>query len=138
MSRRLVALAFAVLAVAIVLSLLPRQPRLPAPALPPVAPQAPVTVLELDIRDGALAPAVASVPLGHRVALTIVNWEPRVVAIELSGYGDRVHVTGLAPGAMWEGEFLADRPGDDFAWMLDGRPSGRLEIRGSHLVEGHR
>jgi hypothetical protein len=72
------------------------------------------------------------------VTLSIVNHGTRAVGIELSGYGDRVHVTGLAPGATWEGEFLADRPGDDFAWLLDGRPAGRLEIRGSHLVEGHR
>jgi hypothetical protein len=58
--------------------------------------------------------------------------------LRLSGYEDRVDSGDLAPGATWRGAFLADRPGEDFAWLVGGGPSGQLAVRGSHLVEGHR
>jgi hypothetical protein len=58
--------------------------------------------------------------------------------LTLAGYEDRLDIPALAPGAGWTGQFLADRPGEDFAWLLDGQPAGRLTVTGSHLVEGHR
>jgi hypothetical protein len=58
--------------------------------------------------------------------------------LALMGYEDRLGVAEVAPGATWRASFVADRPGDDFAWMLDGAPAGRLRVSGSHLVEGHR
>jgi len=33
---------------------------------------------------------------------------------------------------------LVDRPGDDFPWLVDGRPSGRFVVAGSHLEDGRR
>jgi hypothetical protein len=54
------------------------------------------------------------------------------------GYEDRLGAVRVAPDSLWRGEFVADRPGQDFAWVLDGAPAGRLEVAGSHLVEGHR
>ena len=49
-------------------------------------------------------------------------------------------VTGGAGfiGANYVHHVLADRPGDDFAWIVDGAAVGRLVVQGSHLVEGHR
>ena len=29
-------------------------------------------------------------------------------------------------------------PGEDFAWLLNGKPAAKLRVAGSHLVEGHR
>jgi hypothetical protein len=60
------------------------------------------------------------------------------VGLALAGYEDRLAIPALSPGATWSGEFIADRPGEDFAWLLDGVPAGRLAVTGSHLVEGHR
>ena len=59
-------------------------------------------------------------------------------AVQVLWRRNRPAAAPLAPGAGWTGEFLADRPGEDFAWLLDGEPAGRLTVTGSHLVEGHR
>jgi hypothetical protein len=88
--------------------------------------------------DHRITPAVASVPKDHLVRLSVTNGGTRPAALTLMGYQDRFSVTQVTPGSVWRGEFVADRPGDDFAWMLDGAPVGRLAVTGSHLVEGHR
>jgi hypothetical protein len=54
------------------------------------------------------------------------------------GYQDRFGAAHVAPDSVWRCEFVADLPGEDFAWMVDGTPAGRFEVKGSHLVEGHR
>lgn len=95
--------------------------------------------LELVItKEHRLEPQVAAVPKDHRVRLTVWNRDTRPVSMTLMGYQDRVAVRMVPPDSAWRGEFVADRPGEDFAWMLEGTPVGRLEVRGSHLVEGHR
>jgi hypothetical protein len=114
---------------------LARRPRVEsvAPATP-----SPTVTLELTVRGEGVTPSAASVPKDHRVALRVFNAGSEAVALTLAGYEDRVAVSALAPGESSRVEFLADRPGDDLAWLVDGRPAGRLQIRGSHLVEGHR
>src|SRR5262245_21675905 len=98
----------------------------------------PLQELTLVVRDSAIEPSLASVPKGTRVRLRIVNQGARPARIVLAGYEDHVPVPALSPGASWSGEFLADRPGEDFAWLLDGKPASRLAVTGSHLEEGHR
>jgi hypothetical protein len=102
------------------------------------ATEAPVVELTLGILDGRMTPAVASVAKGSRVRLRVDYRGERPARLALAGYHDRLAIPALAPGAVWVGEFLADRPGEDFAWLLDGEPAGRLAVTGSHLVEGHR
>lgn len=105
----------------------------------PAAPVASAVELEVEILPRAhVAPEAAEVPKDHRVRLVVVNHAGRTASLSLAGYQDRVAVLGLKADSTWRGEFLADRPGDDFAWMLDGEPVARLRVTGSHLVEGHR
>lgn len=136
MKRRYLLLAGAIVVVAVGLSLLGRPRR--DPAAPPVATAAPVIELTIAIGGGAVSPAVTSAPKGHRVRLRVEHRGAATVRLALAGYEDVLEIPPLEPGATWTAEFLADRPGDDFAWLLDGRPAGRLMVTGSHLVEGHR
>ena len=113
--------------------------RAPRAVPPPAKAQAavPVVRLAIEVRAGAAPPPRAAGPKDHRVELEVRNGEARTVRLALAGYDDRVSLS-LAPGERWAGSFLADRPGDDFAWLLDGRAAGRLDVTGSHLEEGHR
>lgn len=98
----------------------------------------PVARLDLEIRDGAVAPPMCAVPKGSRVLLHVVNRDREPVRLGLAGYEGLLGPLLLAPGATWSGEFPAELPGEDFAWQVDGRPAGQLRVTGSHLVEGHR
>jgi hypothetical protein len=102
-----------------------------------VAP-APEVELALALTPAGVTPEQTGVPKGRRVHLTVVNRRPRPATLALDGYRDRLTIGAIAPGAEWHGQFLADRPGEDFAWIVDGEPAGRLAVQGSHLVEGHR
>jgi hypothetical protein len=95
------------------------------------------SAVALAIGDAGLEPARSSVPSGALVALTIENHTPRPVSIALTGYEDRLEIGALGPHGRWSGSFVADRPGDDFAWVVNGVPAGRFTVTGSHLVEGH-
>jgi hypothetical protein len=98
-------------------------------------------VVSLDITvtpDEHIVPGVASVPKDHVVRLSVTNRHRRQITLTLMGYQDRFGVAYVQPDSTWRGEFLADRPGDGFAWMLEGAPVGTLNVTGSHLVEGHR
>jgi hypothetical protein len=130
-------LALVVLGAAAALALAWRMPkRAPAPAA--VAAPAPSVALEVGFADGVVTPELASVPKDRRVRLTLVNHGSRTLAVRLAGYEDRVAADSLAAGATWRCEFLADRPGEGFPWLVDGAPRGRLVVAGSHLAEGHR
>lgn len=99
----------------------------------------PVVELELMIGpDGKMTPASARVEKGKPVGVTVTNTGTRPARLELPGYEDRVPAATIEPGGTWRGEFIADRPGDDFAWVVNGEPAGRLLVTGSHLIEGHR
>lgn len=136
MSRyRVLFVAVAVIAVALaIVARRPRQAHAPVAAVTAV----PSVDLTVSFSDGSADPAAGSVPKDHRVRLTLVNRGHRPAVIDLAGYEDRLPPVTLAPGDTWRGEFLADRPGEDFAWRMDGAPCGRLAVTGPHLVDGHR
>ncbi len=137
MSRYLKLLGVA-LAAAALLGLIARLPRR-EPAQPKARAMAPVVALEIAIaNDGTVSPEVSAVPKDHRVQLGITNRGVRAARVALAGYDDRLSIGTLAPGATWRGEFVADRPGEDLVWLVDGRPAGRFRVTGSHLVDGHR
>jgi hypothetical protein len=139
MKRPYLLLLGAVVVVAVALTILGRMPRRQAaPAGGEAGAPAPVTALALDLRDGMLEPPATRAPKDHRVRLTVTNRGTTPGRLALAGYEDRLVIPEIVPGASWTGEFVADRPGDDFAWMVDGAPAGRFAVTGSHLVEGHR
>lgn len=137
MNRRYALLIALVVLGIVAVSLLARMPRGSGPDAAAVATM-PSLDLALTIENGQLSPESAAVPKGHLVRLTITNRGGSPLAVRLAGYEDRVTIASLAPSATWTGEFVADRPGDDFAWLVDEHPAGRLAVTGSHLIEGHR
>jgi hypothetical protein len=98
----------------------------------------PADTLRVTFAGGVARPDLASVPAGHRVTATLVNEGDRAISAGLAGYEDRFAPASIAPGASRTVTFLADRPGEAFAWLVDGEPCGRLAVTGSHLEEGHR
>ncbi len=137
MTRRYLLLISATLVAAVALSLLVRVPRRVPPRIA-VPASVPVVSLALVVQRGAVAPEVSSAPRDCRVLLTALNRGRDTVRLSLAGYEDRLPAAAIAPGATWRGEFLADRPGEDFAWLVDGQLMGRFAVTGSHLLEGHR
>ena len=137
MTRRWLLLLALVPAAALVLGVLARRPHTEAPR-----PQSVTAASEIDLSltldAGRVEPGHAAVPEGQRVRLVVRNAGDDTSNLRLAGYEDRVQVTALAPGETRRLSFLADRPGDDFAWLVQGRPAGRLSVTGSHLIEGHR
>lgn len=109
-------------------------------AAPRAAPAAPVEVSTLSyvLGQSGLDPALAAVPRGHRVVVAVQNARSQPVSLALQGYEDQVRSDVIAPGKVWHVEFLAERPGEAFAWLAGDVPVGRIAVTGSHLVEGHR
>jgi hypothetical protein len=136
MNRRYLVLFLGILGTAALLAAFGRAPRGAAEALPPVL-AAPIAELAITIEHGEVRPALARVAKDHEIHLTVENLDARRLHLELAGYEDRVALD-LDPHARVETRFLADRPGEGFPWIADGRPAGRLNVTGSHLVEGHR
>lgn len=137
MTRRWLLLLALVPVAALVIGLLARRPRPAAPRAESVV-TAPEIDLALTLDDGRVQPEHAAVPAGRRVRLVVRNAGDDTADLRLAGYEDRVRLTAIAPGETRNLSFLADRPGDDFTWLVDARPSGRLSVTGSHLIEGHR
>jgi hypothetical protein len=94
--------------------------------------------LEVAIDESGVVPSPVVVPVNARARLHVVNRGTRAIRLTLAGYQDRLGDLSLRPGEAVDREFLADRPGQDFAWLVDGHPLGRFVVSGSHLVEGHR
>lgn len=135
MNRRWLFLALGVLAGALAFTLAGRLPRrAPAPEAP--APPTPLDAATLVIEGGAATPAVTPGVLGHRLAVTVVNRGGTPARVALSGYEHAYAAQVLAPGESRTDTLLLDLPGEDFAWMVDGRPSAQLRVAGSHLGEG--
>ncbi len=107
------------------------------PKRPPAASLPAARDVALEIGAAGMSPSSVTVPKGVRVRLSVANRSPRAVRFALSGYQDRLLVLTLGPGESARREFVADRPGEDFAWLVDGSPQGRFEVAGSHLAEGH-
>lgn len=136
MKRAYWILLAAIVAVAVVMSLMGRRAD-HAETVVAETPERPITNLSLTIEDGRMEPERVVAPKGNDVHLRLVNRGAHAVHVALAGYSERVSVT-LEAGTDWEGAFIADRPGDDFVWLVDGEPAGRFDVKGSHLVEGHR
>jgi len=136
MKRYAIVLAVAV-AAALALGAIARAPR-GREARTVAAHQAPSETLSVAFSAGSARPEVVSVTAGHRVTATLVNEGTRPIAAALAGYEDRFALATIAPGTSRTVTFVADRPGEAFAWLVDGEPCGRLAVTGSHLEEGHR
>jgi hypothetical protein len=135
--KRYVVLLIALIVVAVAVGLVKRsQHGATAPAAPAVAT---LTALDLTITpDAHLEPATMTVKKDTHIALSVTNHYHRAMSLTLMGYQDRFRVMQVAPDSTWRGTFIADRPGEDFAWVLEGAPAGRLVVTGSHLIEDHR
>jgi hypothetical protein len=140
MKRRYLGLLLVSVVVAVALTLLGRTAarRAPVGGAPGSVSIRPVELVLTIGPDGAMAPSSMSVEKGTRVLASLTNTGNSSARVELPGYEDRIAAVTIEPGDTWRGEFLADRPGDDFAWVVNGRPAGRLMVAGSHLIEGHR
>lgn len=135
--NRYLGLLVAAFALGLVLMVAARSLHAPAPVVAHV-PEVPSVELALTLTNEGITPGNATVPKDHRVKLAITNHRHDRVGLSLHGYQDRLLIGWIEPDSTWRGEFLADRPGDGFAWELEGEPVGRLAVEGSHLVEGHR
>jgi hypothetical protein len=135
MRRYLVLLVTAVVA-GVLLAIAGRLPRDRDRAAPVAAPL-PAASLALVVSERGMQPASASVPGGSVVTLALENRGARTVTVSLAGYEDRLAIGAIAPRGRWTGRFVADRPGEGFAWSVNGVTAGRLSVTGSHLVEGH-
>jgi len=125
-----------VVVAAIVLALVARLPHR-SPDAAPAPPARPESQLALVWNGDAIDPEVTVVPKDHLARLTVTNTSHDTLDLDLAGYDDRVHAR-IAPGARWRVSFVADRPGEAFAWRAGTRVVGRLAVTGSHLEEGHR
>ena len=127
----------AALAGAVLVSALLRMPR---PDAVPAAAPAEMRAVELGVQvfDGRVEATADSIAAGTTIVLTVTNRTATTQRVRLTGYEDRVDSGVILPGVTWRGTFVADRPGEQFAWLVNDQPLGRLDIRGSHLVEGHR
>ncbi len=135
MSRPYVRLALGVVIVGVALGLLSRLPRHEAVQPQAITAAEPVAVsLELS-PEGAVLSDHGGAPKGAIVLLRIVNRGSVARTLSLSGYEERLHLP-VAPGEIAHATFRADRPGSDFAWLVDGAPSGRFAVTGSHLEDG--
>jgi hypothetical protein len=135
--KRYLKLFGSALVLGVALMLVARTVHMPAPAAPKVA-EIPSVDLALTLTKQGLSPENSSVPKDHRVRLTIVNRRRDRVGLALHGYQDRLMIGWIEPDSTWRGEFFADRPGEGFAWELEGEPVGKLSVLGSHLEDGHR
>ena len=137
MTRRWLLLGVLVLAGAIAFTVAGRLPRrAEEPGAPPPPP--PLDFASLEVEGAEARPARTAGVLGHRLAITIVNRGSAAARLSLSGYEHAFAPRVLAPGESRTDTLLLDLPGEDFAWMLDGRPAAQLLVAGSHLAEGHR
>jgi len=135
MSRRYGLLAAGLLVAGLALGALARMPRQEAPTL--VAAPTKRRDIVIAIRaDGTVIPERISVPVGAEVTLVAANEGPLPRTLSLSAYGDRLDLL-VAPGRTGRSVFRAERPGQEFVWLVDGVPSGRFIVTGSHLIEGH-
>jgi hypothetical protein len=114
-----------------------------AKRMPPVVPETPAVAaapfaLAVRVLEHDVVASTTSIPVGVAVRLMVTNATSHPMRLRLAGYEDRVDSGELAAGDSVRIAFLADRPGDRFAWLVGEEPRGRLDVTGSHLVEGHR
>ena len=129
------AVLFVVLSIA--LTLFGRRPR-HIQSLAPAPPPAPIDTLTLVFGDESVTPPAVQGTLHHRLALTLIATGTHATRVSLSGYEHTFAERLLSPGSTTRDTVVLELPGEDFAWMVGGKPAGRLRVAGSHLVEGHR
>ena len=128
-------LTITIVAAALALAFFVRAPKTtprPAPSIPAAAES-----LALEIARGAIRPDRTVVPKGTALTLSVRNRDDVPRQFSLAGYEDRPISKRIGARETAVILFRADRPGEDFAWLVDGRPAGRLVVAGSHLEEGH-
>lgn len=138
-SYRLLSLAVLVVAVLVVAAGRSRSRNATLASGPTAVPAARLErAVALAIEGAAVVPAHVAVPKGAAVTVTVTNRDAAPRRFALLGYEGVVAPAVIAPGAAETLRFAADRPGSDFAWLVDARPAGVFAVEGSHLVEGHR
>jgi hypothetical protein len=130
-------LTVAVVLGAAALALLARAPK-PAPRPKATEVAAPAESVAIEIQNGTVRPERTQVRKGTPVVLTVRNQDDVPRGISLSGYADRWAAEPIGARATVVLRFRADLPGQDFAWLVDGKPAGVFVVAGSHLEEGHR
>jgi len=138
MKGRYAALMGGVIVLALCLAVLARAPRARVASKEEVAPAVPAARVTIAIEGRTIVPETITVAKGERVTVRVTNRSSFPAKLALLGYSDVFPETAIAPGATLERAFLADRPGSDFAWLLNQAPVGTFVVAGSHLVEGHR
>lgn len=138
MRGRYVGLLAGVTVLALALALLGRLPRAQVARAGGPTPATPLVRVAIEIHDDVIVPATITVSKGERVTIRVTNRTSRPAKLALLGYSDVFPEITIAPGEIEERQILADRPGEDFAWLLNGNPAGTFAVAGSHLVEGHR
>lgn len=112
--------------------------RAAAPAVAETSETRPERAVAITIEGASIRPARTIAPKGSLVTVTVENRDRTPRRLALLGYERQVAPVVVAPGGSASLRFTADRPGEDFAWLVDGRPAGVFAVTGSHLVEGHR
>ena len=130
-------LALAVGIGAVALALFARAPK-PTPKPVPATAPAPAESLRLEIAGGAVLPERTAVAKGTAITLAVRNRDDVPRRLSLAGYEDRLPSDAIPAREARVLRFTADRPGEDFVWLVDGAPSGVFTVAGPHLEEGHR
>lgn len=131
-------LALSVAIGALALALFARAPKhAPRPA-PATASSSPAESLRLEIVGGAIRPERTAVAKGSAITLSVRNRDLVPRRLSLAGYEDRWISSPIPARETTVLRFTADRPGEDFAWLVDGAPAGVFSVTGPHLEEGHR
>lgn len=138
MKGRYITLLAGVIAVSLALAFLGRLPRAQVAAAGGPTPAPTVARLAFTIEEHSINPETVTVPKGERVIIRVMNRTALPAKLALLGYSDVFPETLIPPGGTLERQILADRPGEDFAWLLNGSPAGTFVVAGSHLVDGHR
>ena len=89
-----------------------------APGIAPPRGERAAIGLALVIENGRVAPAVSTVRKGSRLALSVVNHDPRPVRFELTGYEERVAAPRIAPDSGYRVVFVP---------FENGKPRGPYE-----------
>ena len=137
MKRAYLVLALSSLAVAASLAALARVPHPPRDTAAVAAVHHGVA-LRLEVENGLIDPPVATVHKDWTVLLEVVNRDRLRIRVSLTGYEERVSSGPIAPDSTGRLRFEADRPGDEFEWLVNGHPAGRFMVVGSHLDAGRR
>ena len=119
--------------------LLHQIPRFSPPPVPDALSARRVQVLwRLEVRGGRLIPDLLSAPRSARAEIRICNRDSMPHSLRLLGYEDVLAEMNVPAGDSLVRSLILDRPADDLAMELDGKPAARVAVMGSHLLGDHR